>query len=135
MSFVPVLVSANKGYNSRDTALVVHKVTLSRVHFASLFGIVFGRFHVSLVINTFLTITGNMHVFVRCRGPKLTIIVTYSLVKAIVVTGLIKYVLPLLTGGMGLSPTVVTSPLVAALISAFSVLVCFGVTAMLFHLW
>lgn len=63
-----------------------------------------------------------------------TLMVSLALINAVVVTGLINDDLPLLTDGINFSPTIVTGPLVSAIYSSLSLLVCFNITGLVLRL-
>lgn len=65
----------------------------------------------------------------------ISLIVGLALFIRVVFTGVIKYALPVFTGGLGFSPTIVSSPFVAAVVSTLSLLVCFNLTATVLRVW
>lgn len=90
----------------------------------------------TLLYNNALTMYGFMGllIFSHVTTP-ITLIIYLALVYAVLLSRVVNNVLPITTRGLRISPTIVTSPLVAAVISAAALLVCFGVTGVLLRLW
>ncbi len=71
---------------------------------------------------------------VNLRVERVTIIYV-ALFFTMVITGIVNSTLPVVTGVLGTSPTIVTDPFVAAVISTMSLVMCFGITVSLLGVW
>ena len=121
--------SGNAG--SQASVSVIRALTLKEVKFSDLLSIVWKELRVSLVVGTAVAAVNFLRIWIMNRDPMVALVVSLTLVVAVVAAKLVGCALPMLADKIGLDPVVMASPLITTIVDAMALIVFFNTALLL----
>ena len=141
VAFIPMLMGTGGNAGSQTSVSVIRALSLGDIEFKDIFKVIWKELRVSLIIGVVLGVINFaklylvdflwLHTF--DTGVELAQMATIclTLIFVIIVAKMLGAVLPIVAKKMGLDPAVMASPLVTTILDAVSLLIYFGIAAVL----
>lgn len=141
VAFIPMLMGTGGNAGSQTSVSVIRALSLGDIEFKDIFKVIWKELRVSLIIGIVLGVINFaklylvdflwLHTF--DTGVELAQMATIclTLIFVIIVAKMLGAVLPIVAKKMGLDPAVMASPLVTTILDAVSLLIYFGIAAVL----
>ena len=141
VAFIPMLMGTGGNAGSQTSVSVIRALSLGDIEFKDIFKVIWKELRVSLIIGIVLGVINFaklylvdflwLHTF--DTGVELAQMATIclTLIFVIIVAKMLGAVLPIVAKKMGLDPAVMASPLVTTILDAVSLLIYFGIAAIL----
>ncbi len=141
VAFIPMLMGTGGNAGSQTSVSVIRALSLGDIEFKDIFKVIWKELRVSLIIGIVLGVINFaklylvdflwLHTF--DTGVELAQMATIclTLIFVIIVAKMLGAVLPIVAKKIGLDPAVMASPLVTTILDAVSLLIYFGIAAVL----
>ena len=141
VAFIPMLMGTGGNAGSQTSVSVIRALSLGDIEFKDIFKVIWKELRVSLIIGIVLGVINFaklylvdflwLHTF--DTGVELAQMATIclTLIFVIIVAKMLGAVLPIVAKKLGLDPAVMASPLVTTILDAVSLLIYFGIAAVL----
>lgn len=134
VSFIPMLMDTGGNCGNQSSALMVRGLALGEIRPGDILRVAFKEARVALLVGLVLAAANGLRIFLMYRDPKLALLISVTLVLAIVIAKLIGCSLPLLVQKAGLDPALMASPFITTIVDACSITIYFSLATWMFSL-
>ena len=134
VSFIPMLMDTGGNCGNQGSALMVRGLALGEIRPRDILRVAFKEARVALVVGLVLAAANGLRIFIMYRELRLALLISVTLVLAIVIAKLIGCSLPLLVQKAGLDPALMASPFITTIVDACSITIYFSLATWMFGL-
>ncbi len=134
VSFIPMLMDTGGNCGNQSSALMVRGLALGEIRPRDILRVAFKEARVALVVGLVLAAANGLRIFIMYRELRLALLISVTLVLAIVIAKLIGCSLPLLVQKAGLDPALMASPFITTIVDACSITIYFSLATWMFGL-
>ncbi len=134
VSFIPMLMDTGGNCGNQSSALMVRGLALGEIRPRDILRVAFKEARVALVVGLVLAAANGLRIFLMYRDMRLALLISVTLVLAIVIAKLIGCSLPLLVQKAGLDPALMASPFITTIVDACSITIYFSLATWMFGL-
>ena len=141
VAFIPMLMGTGGNAGSQTSVSVIRALSLGDIEFKDILKVIWKELRVSVIVGIVLGIVNFIKLYlVDClwlhtfdTGTEIVEMTTIclTLICVIIVAKMLGAALPIIAKKMGLDPAVMASPLVTTILDAVSLLIYFGIAAVL----
>ena len=138
-SFIPMITGSGGNAGSQASVSVIRALSLSEIHFRSIFLVLWKEFRVSILCGITLAAANFVKLLLfDLNGQEnafmIALVISLTLVGTIIMAKLVGSSLPLLASKVGFDPAVMANPLISTVCDSLSLLIYFGVAKLILHL-
>ncbi len=131
-AFIPMLMGTGGNAGGQASVTVIRSLSMNEIDFKDTFRVLWKEFRVSLLCALTLGIISfGKCIFLDGASPIESLVVSITLVLAVIVAKLIGALLPIIIKKIGLDPAVVVSPFITTIIDAVALLIYFNIAALI----
>jgi len=141
VAFIPMLMGTGGNAGSQTSVSVIRALSLGDIEFKDIFKVIWKELRVAVIIGIILGVINFIKLYLVDflwlhtfdTGVELAQMATIclTLIFVIIVAKMLGAVLPIVAKKLGLDPAVMASPLVTTILDAVSLLIYFGIAAIL----
>ncbi len=141
VAFIPMLMGTGGNAGSQTSVSVIRALSLGDIEFKDIFKVIWKELRVAVIIGIILGVINFIKLYLVDflwlhtfdTGVELAQMATIclTLIFVIIVAKMLGAVLPIVAKKLGLDPAVMASPLVTTILDAISLLIYFGIAAIL----
>lgn len=141
VAFIPMLMGTGGNSGSQTSVSVIRALSLGDIEFKDIMRVIWKELRVAVIVGIVLSVINFiklylidflwLHTFDTGAELNEMITICLTLVFVIIVAKLLGAVLPIVAKKFGLDPAVMASPLVTTILDAVSLLIYFGIAAVL----
>ena len=141
VAFIPMLMGTGGNAGSQTSVSVIRALSLGDIEFKDILRVIWKELRVSVIVGVVLGIVNFIKLYLVDylwlhtfdTGTEIVEMATIclTLICVIIVAKMLGAALPIIAKKMGLDPAVMASPLVTTILDAVSLLIYFGIAAVL----
>ena len=130
-SFIPMLMDTSGNAGSQASVSVIRGITLGEIRFSDLPRVMWKELRVSLLAGMGVAAVNFLRVWLMYGDPVMALVVSLTLVFAIMAAKLFGCALPLLAARVGLDPALMAGPLITTVADPMALLLFFNIAMLL----
>lgn len=134
VSFIPMLMDTSGNCGNQSSTLMVRGLALGDIRPADILRVIFKEARVALLVGLVLAAANGLRIFVMYRDLRLAVLISVTLVLAILIAKLIGCSLPLLVQRVGLDPALMASPFITTIVDACAITIYFSIATRMFQI-
>ncbi len=134
-SFIPMLMNTAGNSGSQSSVTVTRGISIGEIEFADLPRVIWKELRISILCGITLAIVSFLKMFFLDRVELLiAVVISLTLVVAVLFAKVIGCSLPMLAKKIGLDPAVMASPFITTIVDALTLVVYFNIASALLHI-
>jgi len=134
-AFIPMIMGTAGNSGSQASVTVVRSLSLGEIEYRDTFRVIWKELRVALMCGVTLAVA----TFIKCMlfdktGTDIAMVISLTLLIAIVFSKIIGCLLPIGAKRVGIDPTVMASPFITAIVDALSLMIYFTVAQMFLNI-
>lgn len=134
VSFIPMLMDTSGNCGNQSSTLMVRGLALGDIRPADILRVIFKEARVALLVGLVLAAANGLRIFIMYRDLRLAVLISVTLVLAILIAKLIGCSLPLLVQRVGLDPALMASPFITTIVDACAITIYFSIATRMFQI-
>lgn len=132
VAFIPMLMDTGGNCGSQSATLVIRGLAVDEIHFADTLKVAWKEFRVAIIVSIVLAIANGIKILIMYKGPKLAVLIAFSLIFTIITAKLVGCLLPIGAKFCKLDPAIMASPLITTIVDTFSIMIYFNIATAMF---
>lgn len=134
-AFIPMLMDTGGNAGSQSSTLVIRGLATGEITTHDWYRVLWKELRISIVVGVFLSLINFLRlIYIEKVSYMVAIVISLTLIITVMGAKLVGGVLPLIAKKVKLDPAIMAGPLITTIIDALSLMVYFGIAAMLLGL-
>ena len=134
-AFIPMLMDTGGNAGAQTSTMIIRGLALDEIHTYDIFRVIWKEFRVSLIASTILAVVNFARMLlIEQTTPMVSLVVSLTVMCAVIVAKFVGSVLPLAAKKIGLDPALMASPLITTIVDAVTLVMYFGIASALLPL-